>query len=176
MIKKFSIILLLLIVSTMTAIAASNNEQIRELSTQLQKMQIVDATRKDYSESSDIARRKKMSELDAQIYQLRQAQINDINQQLNELEQEVIQFLENLKTCKVSNIRAITERHSILGMENGFCRYRVSFGTKTAIICKFPMTVAKQYAQESINSIKNRSESKFLEDVSAQYCSWQSAK
>lgn len=171
MLKKISV-LLLLSLTTLTVLAASTSEQIRELSGQLTKMQIVDATRKNYSEPTDIARRKKMAELSAQIKNLQKQQNDEIYASIDNMQNDHIQLMENLKTCKKSGAKTITGTNYILGITNGYCKYQMNFGVNNnqAVLCNFPMSVTQQLAQESINSIKTGQYSKFVESTYNKYC------
>ena len=62
MIKKIVSLICIFIILASTAFAETNNQKIQRLSAQLQKYQIVDATRKGKYEATDIERRKKIQD------------------------------------------------------------------------------------------------------------------
>ena len=170
MIKKVVSLICLTIIFASVAFAETDSQKIQRLSTQLQKHQIVDATRKGKYEPSDIERRKKMRELSKEITDLRKNIYNDIQKQVNDMEQQHINLLNNLKTCTKSSAKGITGYEYVLGSQNGKCYYRADVSTKYYVYCAFPMSVAKQYAVESMNVVKSGKNSAYIDSVADKYC------
>ena len=170
MIKKIVSLICIFIILASTAFAETNNQKIQRLSAQLQKYQIVDATRKGKYEATDIERRKKIQALSKEIAELRQKQYNDLQNKIDSMIEPHINLLNNLKTCTKSSSEGILGYEYVLGTKNGKCYYQADIGPKSYIYCAFPMSVARQYAVESINAIKSGKENAYIDSVTDRYC------
>lgn len=170
--KKFFGLIFILVLSFNSVLAETNGQIIQRLSLQLQKHNVVEATRKGYNSPSDVERRKKISELNQEIARLRKEEQNKFTNDIKAMESEHINLLNNLKTCTRSGAKVITGNQYVLGSKNGLCYYRVDVGTKGRhLLCSLPMDVAKKFAQEAINSINSGKESSYTESVlSGNYC------
>lgn len=168
---KFFVLIVVLFFSLNSVFAETNTQKIKQLSVQIQQLIVVDGTRKGYNSPSDIERRKKIDALNQEIKRLRDEDQQGFQKQSEAMQSEYLNLFENMKTCTRSGAKIVTGNQYILGNKNGVCYYQIDFGTSgNYFLCKFPMSVAKRYAEESLSSIKNNVKSSYVEPTMDKYC------
>lgn len=169
--KKVLSIIFVLLLAASSVFAETNAKKIQALSTELQKHTVVDATRKGYNSPYDVERRKKIEALNKQINQLREEDRQNLLKEVDAMENEHIRLMQNLKTCTRSDAKVFTGNQYVLGQRNSTCYYRIDMGRNgNYMLCGFPMSVANQYAQEAITSIKTGKTSTYVESMTNKYC------
>ncbi len=169
--KKLFLLIFILVLSFNSVLAETNGEIIQRLSVQLQKHNVVEATRKGYSTPADLERRKKINELNQEIARLRKQEQNNFNNKLNEMEASHINLMNNLKTCTRSGMKVMGGYQYVLGSQNGVCYFRMDIGTQGRyLLCSFPMDVSRRFADEAINAIKTGKDSSYTVSATEKYC------
>lgn len=156
--KKIFVLLFLFTFASISVYAASNAELIQRKQELTNEINSIHQQYMEAGAKGDSVKLKQLRERHNALVKER----NQLDRQLSPSPAEGyandqrarIAFFNKMKSCQPSSVKTILFTETVTGEQNGYCYFKMELNNKKARTeCRFPMSVALKYAQESINGI-----------------------